>query len=189
MEQVPDLTDEDLMAAYCNGSEEAFSHLYGRYRERLFSFLSLRLGSGKNHLVDELFQKTWLKVHLSRNSFNRSKRFSAWIFTIALNSLRDEVGLAVEKSNHKLIDESELASEAPTAEELFSSKEQMNRISGALQKLHTNQREAILLVDAEGFTSKEASKMLQVSDATLRQMLSRGRRSLKDLFLSEEEFQ
>jgi len=108
---------------------------------------------------------------------------------IALNSLRDEVGLAVEKSNHKLIDESELASEAPTAEELFSSKEQMNRISGALQKLPANQREAILLVDAEGFTSKEASKMLQVSDATLRQMLSRGRRSLKDLFLSEEEFQ
>ena len=177
--------DEELMMEYCRGSESAFLSLYNRFHGKLYGFLSLRLGQKKVHLLDELFQKTWLKVHIGRSSFDDTQKFSTWLFTIAMNNLRDEVGRASEKLPHDEVTDN-LTSEVPSVEELFHRTHLLTRLKSAIWELPEMQREAILLIDSEGMPSKEAALIIGVSDAAIRQILFRGRHSLRKKFEAEE---
>lgn len=180
-------SDEDLCRSYAQGSEEAFRMLYSRYSEKLYSFLMLRLGSASSHLCDELFQKTWLKVHLAKSSFNSEQKFSTWFFTIAMNSLRDAVGASSERLPHSEWSEDSIHEESgETSESQLIQKELVSQIRSFLTTLPESQRIAVLLADEEGMTSKEIAQVMGQSDSAVRQLISRARRAIRAKFSREE---
>ena len=79
-------TDEELIAAVAAGEEEALAALYARYDRPLHAFLS-RYTGGRD--VDDLVQETWLRVVRAAGRFDAARRFSTWLFAIALNLARD----------------------------------------------------------------------------------------------------
>lgn len=177
-------TDEELMTAYGRGGDAAaFAELYRRYESRLFGFLVRRLSSMQRPVVEDLFQKTWLKVHQARDRFRSEERFSPWVFSIAMNALRDEWRLL--STRKELFDDEEhdsvqgLQDPADDAEEKLSLKEDLSRLDAALVTLPDAQREALLLSDWEGFSSIEVAKILKVSDAAARQLVSRARKRVR----------
>jgi RNA polymerase sigma-70 factor (ECF subfamily) len=80
-------TDEKLVEAYRKGETEAFKSLVERYHDDLLRFL-IRLG-GDRQIAEDAFQDAFLQVHLSLGSFDSSRRFRPWLFTIAANKARD----------------------------------------------------------------------------------------------------
>jgi len=82
-----DWTDESLLAAYVNGERQAFRELMGRYRDELVHFLTRFLGSRAS--AEDVFQETFLQVHLSAETFDTTRRLKPWLFTIAANKARD----------------------------------------------------------------------------------------------------
>jgi RNA polymerase sigma-70 factor (ECF subfamily) len=66
-----------------------------------------------------------------------------------------------------------------------SNAETLNSIDTALQQLNHNQRAVVLLHDAEGYTLKELSEILQVPEGTLKSRLHRARTELKKLLVME----
>lgn len=172
------LSDEELMRLYCEGDIPAFDELYRRYENRLFSFLRRRVSDNEAIALD-VFQLTWLKVHTARESFDRTLRFSSWIFTIAVNTLRDEMGEAWKRYRQE-IDENEIYanSESESPLEIIEREEVREKIESALQKISIPQREAILLSDLEGFSSKEIASIMGLSDGSVRQLIFRARREL-----------
>lgn len=80
-------TDESLLQAYQRGEREAFPTLMGRYANELLHFLQRFLGS--RAAADDVFQETFLQVHLSADTFDVERRFKPWLFTIAANKARD----------------------------------------------------------------------------------------------------
>lgn len=85
----PRVTDAQLLARYRDGDIAAFESLIHRYRNELFHFL-IRF-SGNRALAEDVFQETFLQVHLSADSFDTSRRFKPWLFTIAANKARDQL--------------------------------------------------------------------------------------------------
>lgn len=79
-------TDEELIAAVAAGDEAALAALYGRWERPLHAFLA-RYTGGRD--VDDLVQETWLRVVRAADRFVISRRFSTWLFQIALNLARD----------------------------------------------------------------------------------------------------
>ncbi len=67
------------------GDSEALTALIDRYRGPLYAFLWRRAGDG----ADDLFQESWIRVSRARDRFDRSRRFSTWLFQIANNLCRD----------------------------------------------------------------------------------------------------
>src|SRR5512145_1398322 len=67
------------------GDSEALAALVERYRGPLYAFLWRRAGDG----ADDLFQESWIRVARARDRFDRSRRFSTWLFQIANNLCRD----------------------------------------------------------------------------------------------------
>lgn len=78
--------DEDLMRAVARGDQAAFEALCRRWERPLQRFLVRQAGAME---ADDLFQETWLRVVRSASRFDPERRFSTWLFQIALNLCRD----------------------------------------------------------------------------------------------------
>jgi RNA polymerase sigma-70 factor (ECF subfamily) len=79
-------SDEELVAEVANGDEAALRELLRRYQRPLSHFLYRQTG-GRD--VEDLYQETWLRIVRSAHRFDRSRRFSTWMFQIAVNLARD----------------------------------------------------------------------------------------------------
>lgn len=80
-------SDEKLLEAYRRGETGALRALIERYQTDLLRFLT-RL-TGDRQSAEDVFQETFLQVHLFADSFDTSRRFKPWVFTIAANKARD----------------------------------------------------------------------------------------------------
>ena len=83
------MSDEELLQLHRAGRSEALEFIILRYKDELFHFL-LRFTNDPAS-ADDLFQETFLQVHLSAESFDTQRRFRPWLFTIAANKARDHL--------------------------------------------------------------------------------------------------
>jgi len=79
-------SDQELMRRVATGDAQAFETLCRRYERPLHQFLWRHLG-GRD--VDDLYQDTWLRVLRAAARFDPHRRFSTWLFQIAVNLCRD----------------------------------------------------------------------------------------------------
>jgi len=81
-------SDEELMSAYCRQTDrEAFEELVHRYEHELFNYLRRFLGHAE--MAEEVFQNTFLQVHLKCNQFQEGRRLRPWLYTVATNQAID----------------------------------------------------------------------------------------------------
>jgi RNA polymerase sigma-70 factor (ECF subfamily) len=79
-------TDEALVGQVARGDEQALAELLRRWERPLAHFLHRRTG-GRD--VEDLYQEVWLRVVRAAERFDGDRRFSTWLFQIALNLTRD----------------------------------------------------------------------------------------------------
>ena len=80
-------SDEHLFDLYRRGEDTALRTLIERYQDDLSRFLYRLLGD--RAAAEDVFQEAFLQVHQSANSFDSSRKFRPWLFTIAANKGRD----------------------------------------------------------------------------------------------------
>ena len=81
--------DEDLMAAYVAGDEQAFDELFRRYSPVLLGFFRRRRFQPAD--CHDLVQQTFLRLHRVRAQFRHGERVRPWLFTLARNLGCDEL--------------------------------------------------------------------------------------------------
>jgi RNA polymerase sigma-70 factor (ECF subfamily) len=79
-------TDEDLVVRLAAGDQAALEELLRRWDRPLHAFVARHTG-GQD--VEDLRQETWMRVVRAAERFQRDKKFSTWLFAIALNLCRD----------------------------------------------------------------------------------------------------
>ena len=79
-------SDEVLVQAVARGDEAALRELCGRWERPLYQFLFRHTG-GRD--VDDLYQETWIRIVRASARFDPTRRFSTWLFQIAVNLCRD----------------------------------------------------------------------------------------------------
>ena len=114
--------------------------------------------SGNVDRADDLVQETLLRAMANINSFQPGTNMSAWLFTILRNLFRSEY----RKRRREVED-----SDGSYADTLKSHPEQHGRIEfeefrKALSQLPPDQREALILVGASGFSYEEAAGDLRL---------------------------
>lgn len=81
-----ELSDEALVVRLARGDPRALEALCRRWERPLLAFLGRQTG-GRD--VDDLYQDTWLRVVRAAPRFDPARRFSTWLFQIAVNRCRD----------------------------------------------------------------------------------------------------
>ncbi len=80
-------TDEQLFDQYRRGEDSALRTLIERYEDDLSRFLYRLIGD--RTAAEDVFQEAFLQVHQSADTFDSTRRFRPWLFTIAANKGRD----------------------------------------------------------------------------------------------------
>lgn len=80
-------TDERLIGDYLAGEAGSFELLVRRHAQEVHQFVFRFLGDSV--AAEDVAQETFLQVHRSAGSFDLSRRFKPWLFTIAANKARD----------------------------------------------------------------------------------------------------
>lgn len=133
--------------------------------------------SGNVDRADDLVQETLLRAIANINSFQPGTNMSAWLFTILRNLFRSEY----RKRRREVED-----SDGSYAETLKSQPEQTSRVEfeefrTALAKLPSDQREALILVGASGFSYEEAAEICGCAVGTIKSRVNRARTRLAQL--------
>ena len=129
---------------------------------------------GDVSLADEIAQETFVKAYLSCEGFKSDSRFDTWLHRIALNTFLNHRRV---KSRTTGYDEAREIPSTEKADNAFRYQE----LYEALERLPEKERSAILLFYLEGYSSKEIAALLECSDDSVRQYLSRGRSRLKEM--------
>jgi RNA polymerase sigma-70 factor (ECF subfamily) len=127
--------------------------------------------------ADDLVQETLLRALANIDSFEPGTNMSAWLFTILRNHFRSEY----RKRRREVED-----GDGSYAESLKSHPEQHGRVEfeefrAALAKLPPDQREALILVGASGFSYEEAAEICECAVGTIKSRVSRARARLAEL--------
>ena len=86
--RVADRTDENLLLAYRDSQRrDLFEELVRRYERELFSYLRRYVGDAD--LAADVFQATFLQLHLKCSQFQEGRRLRPWLYTIATNQAID----------------------------------------------------------------------------------------------------
>jgi RNA polymerase sigma-70 factor (ECF subfamily) len=131
--------------------------------------------------ADDLVQETLLRAWANLSSFEPGTNMSAWLFTILRNLFRSEY----RKRRREVPD-----SEGTYAETLKTQPEQTSRVEfeefrTALAKLPPDQREALVLVGASGFSYEEAANICGCAVGTIKSRVNRARTRLAELMSIE----
>jgi RNA polymerase sigma-70 factor (ECF subfamily) len=132
---------------------------------------------GQPALADDLVQETLVKAWTNLGSFTVGTNLKAWLFTILRNVYFSEL----RKRRREVED-----GDGAFAARLSVHGEQLGHMHyedlvDALNKLAPDQREAVILVGASGFSYEEAAEIAGCAIGTMKSRVNRARRRLSDL--------
>jgi len=164
-------TDETLMLAWAGGDLHAFETLYGRHRNRLYSFLLRQLRDPA--LADEMFQDVWQRVIAARAGWQPEAAFSTWLFRIAHNRLNDHWRAARHRPAAPGDADERVAAirDNATPETELSAFEQRRRLQRAMEQLPPEQREVLNLRLEQELSLEEIGEITGVGRETVKSRL------------------
>jgi len=173
-------TDAELLTRYRAGEDAAFELLVERYRTELFRFLAKFVNN--RAVAEDLFQETFLQVHLSADTFDSSKRLKPWLFTIAANKARDWLRRNRKRRHlplNALVDAGDEATsfvdlmqaDLPLPTEVAQDRETAERVREAVDQMPDHLREVLWLAYFNQFAYKEIAEMLSIPLGTVKSRL------------------
>jgi len=168
-------TDIELVQlAKATHDDDAFAELVRRHQAKLRAFL-LRL-AGDASAVDDIAQLSLIKAHRAISEFQGGGSFRSWLFAIAYREFLQQKrrDAAISRIN-------ETAAQAGLEHAAPSTDEMSLDLRDALLRLSENERAALLLCDAVGFTHAEAAAALGAPLGSVKSWVLRGREKMRKL--------
>lgn len=155
------------MQAVAIGDRAALAELCTRHERPLYRFLVRAAGESD---AEDLFQETWIRVARAARSFDAGRRFSTWLFQIALNLSRDRQRrsrtVAVPPETLDAVDP-EAAGRAPVAPDV-EARLDLESLLGALPEA---QRDVVVLRLLAGVSEEETAEILGCPRGTVKSRL------------------
>ncbi|WP_370931568.1 sigma-70 family RNA polymerase sigma factor [Bartonella sp. DGB1] len=133
--------------------------------------------TGKYDKADDLVQDTIMKAWAKQESYSMGTNMKAWLFTI----LRNEFYSQKRKDGREVSDEDGYITTNFAVLPSQYGVLDLHDFQQALNKLPFDQREAIILVGASGFSYEETAKICDCAVGTIKSRVSRARVRLQDL--------
>ena len=170
VEDVCRLDDEQLVAAFRAGYEEAFGAIYDRYREPLLVYARQMLRGGRAHAEDAL-QDVFVRAHRALLTDERPMALRAWLYRVTYNRCIDEL-------RRPALSTSLPASQWRNPAEEVERRMRFHQLLAEVHRLPDRQREALVLREFEGRSHVELGASLGVTVSAVKSLLVRARTSL-----------
>lgn len=181
------LTSEEIVGNIAAGDSKAFDVLFDRFHRQIYHFISKQVTD--RHIVEDLVQEVFLRVYKSSKNFDVEKKFSSWIYKIALNEVKrhwkrsqsrkafslntplgDEGG---DSERQDFIEDQRETPASKTEQEMFSKD-----LKGMIDRLPEKQKTVVLLKVYQELTFEEIA---EICECPLSTVLSRMRYAVTKL--------
>ncbi len=172
-------TDESLATAAGRGSRDAFEDLVFRYGSAVLAVVERQVGD--HHGALDLAQEIWVKVFRAITRFRPDGSFRSWLFSIALNHVRDA---RRQQARSKVVYMDEFRA-SPSASRSFDPRgrtEEHAAIEAALAQVPEPFRTALVLIDVMQLSYEEAAGSLSCAVGTVKSRVNRGRFHFRDVY-------
>ncbi len=166
---------DNMTAVHGDPRDELLDHLPAL---RAFALSLTRDGSSADDLVQDTIVKAWTHI----DKFQAGTNLRAWLFTI----LRNTFYSARRKVRREVSDTDGIYAAQLSTRPDHDGRLALNDFRKAFDLLPDEQREALILVGASGFSYEEAATMTGVAVGTVKSRANRGRRRLAELLHLEE---
>lgn len=165
------------MLRIANGDEQAFSGLFHRYRDKVYS-VAFKL-TGSSFIAAEVVQEVFTKVWTRRETLPGISDFESYLFIMARNcvltSLRRTARQQSTESDWNLM----VNTTEKSAESRLIADEYTDLLREAVDALPFHQRQVYLLSQEEEMTRSQIAELLQISPETVKSHLARASRSVR----------
>lgn len=169
------LSEKQLINKCLNSDSKAQKELYNRYAPKMWG-VCLRFA--KNSMIaEDLLQEGFIKVYSKLEQYTHEGSFEGWIRRTMINTAINYFKKNITSYNEQVYDDviykegiKENAIDGLAVQELL----------GIIQELPEGYRMVFNLHAIEGYTHKEISKMLEISENTSKSQLSRARNVLQE---------
>jgi RNA polymerase sigma-70 factor, ECF subfamily len=132
--------------------------------------------------ADDLVQDTVVKAWTNIEKFQPGTNMRAWLFTILRNTFYSER----RKARREVADSEGVLTEQIAEKPSHDGRLALADFRRAFEKLPDEQREALILVGAEGFSYEDAAGMCGCAVGTIKSRANRGRRKLAEILQLDE---
>lgn len=146
---------------------------------RAFAMSLTRNSALADDMVQDALVKAWTKI----DSFEAGTNMRAWLFTILRNTYYSHH----RKARREVADVDGILSEAIAQKPDHDGRLQMRDFNAAFDQLNDEQREALVLVGAAGFSYEDAAETCGVAVGTIKSRVNRARARLADLMSIDDE--
>jgi RNA polymerase sigma-70 factor (ECF subfamily) len=175
---LPVRTDAELLGAHVAGDPQAFNELVGRHRDRLWA-VAMRTTGDPDEAADAL-QDALISAFRRADQFRGDAAVTTWLHRIVVNASLDRLRRRAVRTTQPLPDDLEHLPGAVIADpnDAMERRETQLAITAALAELPDDQRDAVMLVDVEGWSIEDAAAQLGCPPGTVKSRCFRGRAKL-----------
>lgn len=168
MQNLKQLTDDQLVSAFASGNNQAFDVLLERNKQRVYSYI-LRIVKDDD-VADDIFQETFVKVitTIKQGRYSADGKFAGWVMRIAHNAVIDhfrqekaEATISTDESGHDVLNRREFADE--TIEDALVDLAIRNDVRQLIHALPTEQRQVVVMRFYSNMSFKEIAERTGVS--------------------------
>jgi len=188
-ERLRALDDSGVVSAFLEGESRAFDELVNRYQNRLLNFVYRTTGDRER--AEDLVQEVFVRVYRHIHRFDRSRKFSTWIYTIASNLAKNELR---NRSRNPLVlfqtirrnwedDDRPLQFEDPGSrpDDLYRKRHLREVVEDAVEKRPPHHRNVFVLRELEGKSYEEIAEITSCNLGTVKSRLNRARNAFASL--------
>jgi RNA polymerase sigma-70 factor (ECF subfamily) len=181
-EDLAQLSDEVLLSRYRDqGRTEDFEALIHRYQNELYRYLNRYLGD--RTLSEDVFQNTFLQIHLKRGLYEEGRPVRPWIYAIATHQAVDALRkrgrhptVSLDQTVHsgevepgRLVDLLTSETAGPLAE--LQEEERKEWVRQSLARLPEVLRQTLILAYHEDLKYREIAEALKIPVGTVKSRL------------------
>ena len=172
--------ESDFIAACINQERWAQKKLYEEHFSLMIS-TALRYANNDDDAMD-ILHESFIKIFKHIDKFNPGTSITAWMRRIIINTAIDFYRKDLRRKSEDIDSAYYLSTDDPDVISTLSSEE----ILKALQHLSLSYRSVFNLYVIEGYSHKEISIMLNITESTSRSNLVKARTKLKAILLASD---
>ncbi len=181
------MQDAQLVEKVVAGDGEAFRQLVERYQRPVYGLLMRMVRTPA--LAEDLAQETLIKAYRAIATFDRSRKFSSWLFKIAHNTAIDHLRrnrpptVPLETTEGERLDPLDLLAtpESQSPEARVRGRDLDEGLQEALMSLRPDYREAVLLRFQQGLAYDQIADILDLPLGTVKTHLHRARKQMAEV--------
>jgi RNA polymerase sigma-70 factor (ECF subfamily) len=191
-EDLAQLSDEALLTRYRDqGRTEDFDALVHRYEHELYRYLVRYLGD--KSLAEDVFQNTFLQVHLKRGLYEDSRPVRPWLYSIATHQAVDALrkagrhptlsldqGIGTGEADvGNLVDLLASDESGPLAE--LQGQERRDWVRESVARLPETLRQTVILAYHQDLKYREIAEILKIPVGTVKSRLHAALAKLQEM--------